>query len=563
MHRLLLPCLCLFFACQANTADPAKAPDEYPAVSFERPNILWIVAEDLGPYLPSFGDSTITTPNISRLAAEGVRFTHFFSPSGVCAPSRAAISTGMYPSSIGANHMRTGPWYADLPPDIHKEHVARQTRFMPTGIRPYEAQPPAEVKMHGEYMRSLGYYTTNNAKEDYQFRKTLTAWDECSNQAHWRNRAEGQPFFSIFNIGVTHESRIWAKAEDSLWVDEDLEVPIPPYLPDNEIGQRDVRRMYSNIREMDHRVGEILAELEEDGLLEKTIIFWYTDHGGPLPRMKRLVYDSGLRVPMVVRFPHQLQAGTIDNRLTNFIDLLPTLLSLANTEPPAYLQGQAFLGPYNAPDRKYVHAAGDRFDETYDGVRAVRDQRFKYIRHLEPNRPYYVPVGYREQMPVMQELLRMREAGELNEVQAQWFRETRPAEELFDCEADPHEINSLANDPAYAEKLAELRQECDRWLAEIKDVGLMPETELMERFWPGGVQPATQSPTIEIADGKAKIVCETEGASLAYQILEPDSTLGRSWQLYQDPVKAKPGQRIVTVAHRIGYLRSDTVSQSF
>ena len=146
-------------------------------------------------------------------------------------------------------------------------------------------------------------YTTNNAKEDYQFRKTLTAWDECSNQAHWRKRAEGQPFFSIFNIGVTHESRIWVKAEDSLWVDEDLEVPVPPYLPDNEIGQQDVRRMYSNIKEMDHRVGEILAELEEDGLLEKTIIFWYTDHGGPLPRMKRLVYDSGIRVPMVIRFP--------------------------------------------------------------------------------------------------------------------------------------------------------------------------------------------------------------------------------------------------------------------
>ena len=210
-----------------------------------------------------------------------------------------------------------------------------------------------------------------------------------------------------------------------------------------------------------------------------------------------------------------------------------------------------------------MHAAGDRFDETYDGVRAVRDQRFKYIRHLEPNRPYYVPVGYREQMPVMQELLRMRDAGELNEVQAQWFRETRPAEELFDCEADPHEVNNLADDPAHAEKLAELRAECDRWLAAIDDVGLIPETELMERFWPGGVQPETEAPSIEITDGKAKIACNTEGASLAYQVLDAGAKPGSSWQLYQEPVSLESGQQILTVAHRIGFLRSDTVSQSF
>ena len=264
-----------------------------------KPNILWLVAEDLGPYLPSFGDSTVETPNLSRLAAEGVRYTHFFSPSGVCAPSRAAISTGMYPSGIAANHMRT----------------AGNPKFFPKEIVPYEAMPPAGVKMHAERMREAGYYCTNNAKEDYQYKKNLMAWNESSKNAHWRNRPDGQPFFAIFNFEVTHESRIWAKANDSLWVDADLKVEVPPYLPDNEIGRQDVRRMYSNIKEMDAQVGKVLDQLEEDGLLESTIIFWYSDHGGPLPRQKRLCYDSGLHVPLIIRFPGQQRAGQIDAQL--------------------------------------------------------------------------------------------------------------------------------------------------------------------------------------------------------------------------------------------------------
>ncbi len=269
-------------ACNAPTTSSSAFP-------YERPNILWLVAEDLSPYIPAFGDSTVHTPNLSRLAAEGIRFTNCFSVSGVCAPSRAALATGMYPNRIGATHMRnTG-----------------NIKYLPEGIVPYEANPPAEVKMHSEYLRRAGYYCTNNAKEDYQFKKTLTAWDESSPRAHWRNRKAGEPFFAIFNFGVTHESRIWVKAEDSLWVDADLDVPVPPYLPDNEVGQRDMRRMYSNIMEMDQQVGEILSQLEADGLMENTIIFWYGDHGGPLPRQKRLLYDSGIEVPLIVRYPDQ------------------------------------------------------------------------------------------------------------------------------------------------------------------------------------------------------------------------------------------------------------------
>ncbi|MEM6345491.1 MAG: sulfatase [Bacteroidota bacterium] len=556
MFRYCLPLL-LLLAC--SPPKPTQADSAYPTETPAQPNILWIVAEDLSPVIPSFGDSTVQTPNISRLVAEGVRYTNVYSPSGVCAPSRAALATGMYPSSISANHMRTGPWYIELPPPILKEHIARSAKFMPEGLYPYEAVPPVEVKMHGEVMRRLGYYCTNNAKEDYQFRKTLTAWDDCSRTAHWRNRPEGKPFFSIFNIEVTHESRIWVKAQDSLWIDADLAVPIPPYLPDTEIAKRDVRRMYSNIKEMDHRVGEILAELEEDGLLENTVIFWYSDHGGPLPRQKRLMHDSGLRVPMAIRFPNQAFAGTTDDRLISFIDFMPTIMSLAGEPTPDYMQGQAFLGPHNAPARDYIHGAGDRFDELYDGVRAVRDQRFKYIRHLDTTQMYYLPLNYRENMPIMQELLRMREEEKLNPIQAQWFRLSRPAEELFDCEADPHEINNLAEDPAYGEKLAELRAECDRWLVEIDDVGLMPETELIARLQPEGEAFRTAATQITAEADKISLSSQTEGASIAYQYVHPDSNLSPSWQVYMEPIRAQEGMEIATVSHRIGYLRSDTI----
>jgi len=509
-----------------------------------QPNILWLVAEDLSPYVAAFGDSTVETPNISRLAAEGVRFTNAFSVSGVCAPSRAALATGMYPTRIGATHMRT----------------MGNIKFLPEGIVPYEAMPAAEVKMHSEYLRRAGYYCTNNPKEDYQFNKTLTAWDESSRKAHWRNKKPGQPFFAIFNFQVCHESQIWARAEDSLWVDADLEVSVPPYLPDNEVGQRDMRRMYSNIKEMDHQVGEVLRQLEDDGFLDNTIIFWYGDHGGPLPRQKRLLYESGVKVPLIVRYPDMAGAGETDDRLVSFIDFKPTLLSLAGIEPPAYLDGRAFAGKYEAPGkRKYIHGAGDRFDAQYDQIRMVRDDRYKYLKNFKPDQGYYLEVKYREQMAVMQELLRLRDRGELNEYQAQWFRESKPEEELFDTWQDPHELHNLAADPAYKEKLVELRQECERWIAETGDMGLMDEHKYIESIWSGGIQPITLDPVISRKGQEVSITCATEGASIGYQLLSGDQPAGDSWQVYTGPFELGSGEKLVTVAHRIGYKPSKQV----
>lgn len=532
--------LLLCWACIARAQEIIE-----PELSGERYNILWIVNEDMGPYIPAFGDSTVETPNLSRLAAEGVRYTSVFSPSGVCAPSRAAIALGMYPSHVGAHHMRTGG----------------NPKFYPKTHPPYEAVPPPEAKMHGQYMRELGYYATNNAKEDYQFRKSIVCWDESSNQAHWRKGPKDKPFFSIFNLGITHESQIWVRANDSLWVPEDLPVPVPPYLPDTEVGRRDIRRMYSNIKIMDQQVGEILQQLEEDGLLEKTIIFWYPDHGGPLPRMKRLCYDSGLKVPMIIRFPGAQHAGKIDDRLISFIDFLPTLLSLAGMQPPAYLDGQAFLGKYRAAeDRTYIHAAGDRFDAKYDMIRAVRDHRFKYLRNYHPEKPYYLPVAYREQMPIMQELLRLRDAGQLTRNQAQWFRETKVPEELFDLYNDPHELYNLAGNPAYQAKLEELRTECDRWMAEIDDKGLMDEVDFVQTIWPDFKQPVTEKPVAVKHKRSVSLSCTTEGAAIGYQILDKDEEAAPApWQVYMGPVNLPKGKKLVAKAHRLGYAVSEEV----
>lgn len=539
---LLLTCIVFLAACDPK-ADPDKDQQPYRELPF-RPNIVWLVAEDLGPYIPPFGDSTVETPTLSRLAAEGIRYTHAFSPSGVCAPSRSAIATGMYPSHIGSMHMRTG---------------GNPAYFAP-GLIPYEAVIPPEVRMHGEHLRMAGYYCTNNAKEDYQWKKPVTAWDESSKNAHWRNRAPGQPFFAIFNFEVTHESRIWAKAEDSIWVDENLEVPVPPYLPDNEVGRKDIRRMYSNIKEMDAQVGEIIRQLEEDNLLDSTIIFWYADHGGPLPRMKRLCYDSGLHLPLIIRFPDQRNAGETDDQLVSFVDFKPTILSLAGIQPPSYVDGRAFLGKYaTSPQRKYIHGAGDRFDSEYDMIRAVRDHQFKYLRNYRPELSYYMKVKYREQMPIMQELLRMRDAGELNEIQAQWFRDSKPKEELFDCINDPHELHNLAELPQYREKLAELREECDRWMTEIQDKGLLPEPEFLETIWPGQIQPETAKPEFAAEGEKISVSCMTEGASIGYQILPSDAEPGGRWMVYTAPVTVTSGEKLVVQAHRIGYKPSENV----
>ncbi|PQJ30721.1 sulfatase [Nonlabens arenilitoris] len=565
---LFLPIL--FLACQSKDSSTSKVEDATTFELPERPNILWLVTEDMGAYIPPFGDSTIVTPHLSKLAAEGVVYPNLYSTSGVCAPSRAAIVTGMYPSSIGANHMRTN--------SFTKER----------GLPAYEAVPPAEVKMISELLRKAGYYCTNNYKTDYQFKAPVTAWDESSPYAHWKNRGDGQPFFSVINFTTTHESGLFepygfreietrhyhsgdrnynwknkgashannksSESQTTVHISKDTKFKIPPYLVDNDVTQRDMWKLYNNIAEMDQQVGAVLKQLEEDGLLENTIIFFYGDHGGPLPREKRLIYDAGLNTPMIIRFPNKMKEGTKNNELISFVDFAPTLLSLIGEKPKSYMQGKAFLGSYKTDERKYIHAAADRFDTKTDVIRAVRDQRFKYIRNYKPDQGYYLPISYRERIPAMQELLRLRDEGKLNEIQKQWFRDTKPREELFDCKVDPFELNNLIDDPNYQSKLKELRGEMDRWLEAINDNPDLSEKELINKLWRNNSsQPVTAEPVINVNDNKVTLSCNTEGASIGYKVIYDQTNIPLQWNVYINPISLPEGARLKVQAHRIGY----------
>ena len=573
LARILCTCVpALLFLCLSGCAADDR-PEPTASDVPPRPNVLWIVCEDMSPLLAAFGDSTIATPNLSRLAARGVRFPNTFSVAGVCAPSRFAIATGIYPISAGGHHMR------------NQGNVDRLRDLGLPGV--YGALPDPEVKMMSQVLREHGYFCTNNAKTDYQFEAPKTAWDEQGRQAHWRHRPAGQPFFSIFNLEITHESQVWSTGRDKLrfregfetdtfpigeyngsfseadrpqiQLPEDLDVPVPPYLADTELTRHDVLRVYDNIRVMDEQVGFLLDQLEADGLTDSTIVYFYSDHGGPLPRQKRLLYDSGLRVPMIVAWPDDQRAGEIDSTLFSFIDFAPTVMSQVGIKPPTWLQGQANFGEYAQPPREYVFAASDRLDEHYDRIRAARDHRYKYLRNYFPDRGYYLPLAYREQMAAMQELLRLRDAGQLTDVQAQWFRDRKPVEELFDTRNDPYELRNLAGQPEYEEKLVELRTATDEWLARVGDLGGEPEVEMVQRFWNGGNEmPATGRPQLR-RDSIGRFILEskTPGAQIAYRLLPTDSDKP-GWRVYTEPIDfdLDSGDTLRAVAQRIGYQES-------
>ena len=507
-----------------------------------RPNILWITTEDMSPRLGAYGDTLARTPNLDRFAEAGTRYTNAFSVSGVCAPSRSALITGVYPISIGTHQMRTTHEAPGLP-------------------GPYLAVPPPEVKAFTEYLRAAGYYTSNNAKTDYQFGTPVTAWDESSNEAHWRNREPGQPFFSVFNSTRTHESKVWPDSTEERTTPREA-VVVPPYYPDTDVVREDLARHYDNIARMDTWVGEILAELEADGLADSTIVFFYSDHGDGLPRAKRWVYDSGLHVPLMIRWPEALRPeryapGSTEERLVSFVDFGPTVLSIADVEVPASMQGKPFLGGQEVGPRDYIYAARDRHDEAYDRMRAVRDDRFKYIRNYMPETAYVQPIAYRDRMPTMQELLRLSEEGRLEGPQALWFRQTRPEEELYDTHADPHEVGNLADDPEYQDVLERMRGALDAWLERVGDMGATPEAEMVEAMWPGGEQPTTEPPVILAErEGEAvrvEITSPTEGASVAYTT---DAGEDARWKLYDGPFEVAPGTAVRAKAIRYGYAES-------
>ncbi|MCZ8513878.1 sulfatase-like hydrolase/transferase [Paenibacillus filicis] len=536
-----------------------------------RPNILWISLEDTSPRFGCYGDPLARTPQIDKLAEKGTIFRNAFSTAGVCAPSRSAIITGMYQTSIGTHHMRT-------------EHTNEYTPELPT---PYFAVPPAHVKPFTEYLRAEGYYCTNNWKTDYQFAPPLTAWDENSMNAHWRNREPEQPFFAVFNYICTHESSMWSdmirkryypdqERNRPLVTDPD-KVTIPPYLPDTPKSRQTLAKHYDHIAEADEYVGEILRQLEEDGLTENTIVFLWSDHGEGLPRAKRWPYDAGIRVPLIVRWPGVLEEGQISEQMVSLVDLGPTVLSLAGATLPYHLEGQPFIGP-EAKARSYVFATRDRYDEAYDRVRAVRDGRFKYIRNYYPEKPYLLWIPFSHQHPMLQELWRLKQSGQLEGDQQLLLQNKRPAEELYDCIQDPYETCNLAGNLAYQEELERLRSELDSWCSKYDTWGDVAEVQMVSRMWPGGAQPQTAAPifipinskhpgidpTVQASVNEPTMIMlhsATQGASIAYSLDEGPEP---KWKLYTGPIPINEGAAVIRAkAVRIGYKDSVEAAASF
>lgn len=423
----------------------------------DRPNILWITSEDHGPHLGSYGDDYATTPVLDSLAEQGMRYRTAWSTAPVCAPARTTIIAGMYAPSTGGQHMRS------------------------------EVRLPASVKMYPQYLREAGYYASNDRKEDYNLVKPGQVWDESSADAHWRGRADGQPFFSIFNFTQSHESQIRMRPHEQ--VHDPAKVKIPAYHPDTPEVRQDWAQYHDKISEVDSLAGDILGQLREDGLTEDTIVFFYADHGAGMPRSKRWTYNSGLQVPFIIYFPEkwrhlappEYEAGAVSDRLIGFIDLAPTALSLAGIEPPAHMQGHAFAGPYVTEPADYLFAFRGRMDERQDMVRAVGDGRYIYIRNYMPHRIYGQYINYMFQTPTTQVWFKLFGSDTTSDApQAAFWRE-KPAEELYDLQADPDEINNLAADPQHQSILERMNGALRSWQAEIRDLGFLPENQIHTR----------------------------------------------------------------------------------
>lgn len=421
-----------------------------------KPNILWIVSEDNSAYyLHCYGNRFATTPNIDQLAKNGFLYTHAYANSPVCAPARNAILTGAYAASNGNEQMRSYYYTSD------------------------------QVGTYAAYMRQAGYYCTNNDKTDYNS-KTLdpkAIWDESSHKAHYKNRPEGKPFFAVFNLFESHESCLHKPIPDSLLRHNLQALELAPYHPDTREIRHDYAQYYDKIEEMDARVGELLKELEESGLADNTIVFYYGDNGGVIARSKRFVFESGTHIPLIVSIPEKYKhlypankPGEKIDRLVSFVDLAPTVLSLAGAPIPDYMQGYAFLGEAKTADPEYAFMTRGRMDERYDHSRAVRDKQYRYIRNYMPFRIYGQHISYLYNAPSARSWLESYKAGKCNETQ-RVFWNTKPVEELYNLENDPWEIHNLAFDPEYKDVLMRMRTALTGWISSVKDVGLIPEPD--------------------------------------------------------------------------------------
>ncbi len=501
------------------------------------PNIVWLVAEDQSPeFFPMYGNYSVKLPNLSSLANDGMLFENAYSPVPVCAPSRSALITGLYPSSMGTHN--------------HRTYNGNKDENQPSmGIPTYSPLVKKGIKMFPRYLREKGYYTLNNSKEDYNFKKTEGVWDESSSKAHWRNRKTNQPFFAVFNFGITHESQIWNQGNQPLLV-EPKKIPIPPIFPDTPEVRNDLAVNYSNLIRLDNQIGKVIDQLKEDGLYKNSIIFFYGDHGGPFPRYKRALYETGIKVPLIIKFQDKINAGRKNSDFISFIDYAPTVLSLAGIKPPVIMQGKAQFGFYKTNEKsEFIFATSDRFDEQVDRLRAVRFGKFKYIRNFNPEISNALPVSYREQMPIMQHLNKLWKTQELKKSTSLWFKTPKPTEELYNIENDPYELKNLATEIDMQDILVFLRKRLDQWIIETEDLGEFPEKELIDRWFPNGnIQKLTPLKNT-IKNNKIYLNHLDEGVSIVWKDAK-DSV----WTNYVDPLSFS--KTIHAKAVRIGYEES-------
>lgn len=425
--------------------------------SADKPNILWLTSEDHGPHMGCYGDMYADTPVVDALAAKGMLFKHCWSNAPVCAAARTTIIAGMYSPSTGGEHMRS--------------MVA-----MPKG-----------TKMYPQFLREAGYYATNCSKEDYNLEKPEGVWDDSSPKGHWKNRAEGQPFFAIFNETCSHESQIRKRPHTA--IHDPAKVRVPAYHPDTPEVRQDWAQYYDQVTKADESAGKRLKELADAGLAEDTIVFYYADHGSGMSRNKRWPSNSGLHVPMVVYFPEKWKhlapkeyaPGVKSDRLVSFVDLAPTLLSLIGVQPPEWMQGHAFAGKFQTEPQPFIYGFRGRMDERYDCVRSVRDGRFSYLRNYMPHLSQGQHVSYQFETPSTVVWRKLYDEGKLTPEQSLFWKEPKAAEELYDLENDPDEVHNLAALPEHAETLARMRAAQENLALKIRDAGMVCEGEMHQR----------------------------------------------------------------------------------
>lgn len=417
----------------------------------DRPNILWITSEDNSPYLGCYGDALAVTPNLDKLAEEGLRYRNAYANAPVCSAARSTLITGMYASSLGIHHHRS------------------------------KVPIPSTFKLYPENLRAAGYYCTNNSKTDYNVADVGKIWDDTSKKAHFKNRPEGKPFFAIFNLLTTHESKVAPKPGKTTFRIPPEKMPLPPFHPDTPEIRRDWANYYDQMTLMDGEVGAILTELKKAGLAEDTIVFYYGDHGGALPRGKRNIHDSGTRVPFIVRIPKKWQqyapakAGEWVDDPVSFVDFPATVFSLCGVPIPEQYEGVPFLGDKKAAPRDHVFLYRGRMDERYDTVRSIRDREFRYVKNYSPHRPYGQHYSYPfEVQPSMRSWYEEFVAGRCNEAQSVYWK-PKPAEELYHSTADPFEIKDQVQDETQQKRLVEMRDKLRADILKSRDTGFIPE----------------------------------------------------------------------------------------